>query len=233
MLTSFIDTARQSTRININMEDIGTVRLPVILDSIQNKVNQLFDTAQYRVELTGTSITFLEGSSFIIKGLKQSIFWAFLLIAFCMLYLFKSLRILICSLVPNLIPLVITAGIMGYFGIPLKPSSILIFSIAMGISSDQTIYFITRYRHELKNSGKSISTIVSETIRETGVSMIYIATILFFGFGIFAASTFGGTQALGILLSITLLVSMISNLTLLPAFLLSMEKRRMGKEVKA
>ena len=133
------------------------------------------------------------------------------------------------SLLPNLIPLVITAGIMGFFGIPLKPSTILIFSIAMGISSDQTIYFITRYRQELKNTKKGISTIVSDTIRETGVSMIYIATILFFGFGIFAFSTFGSTRAVGILISVTLLVSMICNLTLLPAFLLSIEKRELKK----
>ena len=114
---------------------------------------------------------------------------------------------------------------MGFFGIPLKPSTILIFSIAMGISSDQTIYFLTRYRQEIRNSNKSISQVVSDTIRETGISMIYIATVLFFGFGIFAASTFGGTVALGILLSITLLIAMITNLTLLPAFLLSLEKR--------
>jgi predicted RND superfamily exporter protein len=131
-------------------------------------------------------------------------------------------------LVPNLVPLIITAGIMGFFGIPLKPSTILIFSIAMGISSDQTIYFITRYRHELRNTGKSISVIVSDTIRETGVSMIFIATVLFFGFGVFVVSKFGGTQALGILLSITLLVAMISNLTLLPAFLLTFEKGQTG-----
>ena len=118
---------------------------------------------------------------------------------------------------------------MGFFGIPLKPSTILIFSIAMGISSDQTIYFITRYRQELKGTKKSISKIVSDTIRETGISMIYIAIVLFFGFGIFSFSTFGSVSALGILLSATLLVAMVSNLTLLPAFLLSMEKRESKK----
>lgn len=164
-----------------------------------------------------------------VKNLYESLAWAIFLIAGVMWVLFRGAKMIAVSLLPNLIPLVITAGIMGFFGIPLKPSSILIFSIAMGISSDQTIYFITRYRHELKYTKKSISEIVSDTIRETGISMIYIATILFFGFGIFAASTFGGTQAIGILISITLLVSMISNLTLLPAFLLSMEKRVLKK----
>ena len=137
------------------------------------------------------------------------------------------------SLLPNIIPLIIAAGIMGFYGIPLKPSTILIFSIAMGISSDQTIYFITRYRQELRETKKSISKIVSDTIRETGISMIYIAIVLFFGFGIFALSTFGSVSALGILLAVTLLVAMLSNLTLLPAFLLSVEKREGKKKAKA
>ncbi|MDQ6756565.1 MAG: MMPL family transporter, partial [Bacteroidota bacterium] len=138
MLTSFIDTAKRSTRISINMADVGTVQLPIILNGIQQKANQLFDTSKYNVQLTGSSITFLEGSRFIIDGLKQSILWAFLLIALCMLYLFKSVRILFCSLIPNVIPLIVTAGIMGWIGIRLKPSTVLIFSVALGIAIDVT-----------------------------------------------------------------------------------------------
>ena len=140
---------------------------------------------------------------------------------------------ILISLVPNIIPLIITAGIMGFFGIPLKPSTILIFSIALGIASDQTIYFLTRYRQELKLTNLSISQIVEDTLKETGLSMIYVALILFFGFGIFVASTFGGTVSLGILLSITLLLALISNLTLLPALLLSLESRITKRNNKA
>ena len=139
---------------------------------------------------------------------------------------------ILISLVPNIVPLIITAGIMGFAGIPLKPSTILIFSIAFGIASDQTIYFLTRYRQELRTTNRTISQIVSDTIKETGLSMIYVALILFFGFGIFTASTFGGTVALGLLLSITLLVALISNLTLLPALLLSLEKRKQKEKMK-
>ena len=139
---------------------------------------------------------------------------------------------ILISLIPNIVPLIITAGIMGFAGIPLKPSTILIFSIAFGIASDQTIYFLTRYRQELRSTTWTISQIVSDTIKETGLSMIYVALILFFGFGIFAASSFGGTVALGLLLSITLLVALISNLTLLPALLLSLEKRNQKEKIK-
>ncbi len=165
-----------------------------------------------------------------VKNLYESLALAILLIAGVMWILFRGIKMILISLLPNLIPLIITAGIMGFFGIPLKPSTILIFSIAMGISSDQTIYFITRYRQEMRGTNKRISRIVSDTIRETGISMIYIAIVLFFGFGIFAFSTFGSTRALGVLLSITLLMAMLSNLTLLPAFLLSLENKENREE---
>ena len=135
LVSSFMDSSKQQARISVSMKDVGSERLPLILDSIQARADQLFDTAKYKVLLTGTSVTFLEGSRFIINGLKESIFWAFLLIAACMLYLFRSLRILVCSLLPNVIPLVITAGVMGWVGVPLKPSTVLIFSVALGTVS--------------------------------------------------------------------------------------------------
>ena len=130
MMRSFMDSSKRNTRISVTMADVGTQRLPIILDSLQKRANQLFDSSAYSVVLTGTSITFLEGSRFIISGLKESILWAFLLIALCMLYLFRSFRILLCSLIPNVIPLIITAGIMGWIGLALKPSTVLIVSVA-------------------------------------------------------------------------------------------------------
>lgn len=226
MLISFIDTARESTRMSINMADVGTVRLPIILDSVQNKVNQLFDTAQYKVQLTGTSITFLEGSIFIIKGLKQSICWAFLLIAICMLYLFKSFKILVCSLIPNLIPLVITAGIMGWAGVALKPSTVLVFSVALGIAIDITIRFLVNYKQELPLHNNDVHATVSSTIQHTGLSIVYTSLVLIAGFIIFCLSNFGGTFALGWLTSVTLLVATLTNLTLLPVLLLLMAPKK-------
>lgn len=229
MLKSYLDSTRRFTRVTFEMIDIGSDKMNKVLADLQPGIDSIFNPKKYHVELTGSSIIFIKGANYMVKNLYESLAWAIFLIAGVMWILFRGVRMIAVSLLPNLIPLIITAGIMGFFGIPLKPSSILIFSIAMGISSDQTIYFITRYRQELKSTNKRISTIVSDTIRETGISMIYIAIILFFGFGIFAASTFGGTQVLGILLSVTLLVAMISNLTLLPAFLLSIEKREKKK----
>ena len=220
LMGSFVDSSEQYLRISMSMADIGTQKLPPLLDSIQHKANELFDTATYKVQLTGTSITFLEGSRFIVNGLKDSIFWAFILIAFCMLYLFKSARILLCSLIPNLIPLVITAGIMGWAGVPLKPSTVLVFSVALGIAVDITIRFLVNYKQELPAYDNNVLQTVSATIKNTGLSIVYTALVLIAGFVIFCGSSFGGTKALGWLTSATLLIATLTNLVLLPVLLL-------------
>ncbi len=225
MLASFMDSSRQTTRISVNMADVGTQQLPIILNGIEQRAHQLFDSSQYNVQLTGTSITFLEGSRFIINGLKESIFWAFLLISFCMLYLFKSVKILLCSLIPNLIPLVITAGVMGWAGIPLKPSTVLVFSVALGIAIDITIRFLVNYKQELPTYHYNINETVTATIKNTGLSIVYTSMVLIAGFIIFCFSSFGGTIALGWLTSITLLVATLTNLVLLPVLLLLIGKK--------
>ena len=226
LVSSFMDSAKQQARISVNMADVGSKRLPKILDSIQSKANELFsDTAKYNVMLTGTSVTFLEGSSFIIHGLKESIIWAFLLIALCMLYLFRSFRILICSLIPNIIPLLITAGVMGWVGVPLKPSTVLIFSVALGIAIDVTIRFLVNYKQELPLHDHDLKTTVIETIHSTGISIIYTSLVLIAGFIIFCFSGFGGTKALGWLTSLTLITATLTNLVLLPAILISTSKK--------
>jgi uncharacterized protein len=226
LVSSFMDTAKQQTRISVSMKDVGSARLPFILDSVQRKANELFpDTSKYKVLLTGSSVTFLEGTSYIISGLKESILWAFLLIALCMLYLFKSWRILLCSLLPNVIPLVITAGVMGWVGIALKPSTVLIFSVALGIAIDITIRFLVNFKQQLKKDSDPKLTVV-ETIHSTGLSIIYTSIVLIAGFVIFCFSGFGGTKALGWLTSLTLITATIANLVLLPALIIGFYNKK-------
>ena len=221
IIRSFMDSTRQQARISINMADVGTKRLENIISTVQNKSSQLFDSSKYRVEYTGSSVTFLEGSTFIINGLKESILWAFLLIALCMLYLFRSFKILICSLIPNVIPLIITAGVMGWAGVRIKPSTVLVFSIALGIAIDITIRFLVNYKQELEASSKPAKEIVIDTIHKTGISIIYTSLVLIAGFVIFCFSGFGGTQALGWLTSLTLVLATLTNLIFLPTLLLT------------
>jgi predicted RND superfamily exporter protein len=230
MLGSFMDSTRQRTRISVSMKDVGTLELPGILAQVESDAYRYFDSSKYTVELTGTSITFLEGSKFIINGLKESIFWAFLLIALCMWYLFRSWRVLVCSLIPNVIPLVITAGVMGWAGVPLKPSTVLVFSVALGIAIDITIRFLINYKQELVHYHGDVYATVRASINQTGLSIVYTSLVLVAGFVIFCFSSFGGTFALGWLTSLTLLVATLTNLILLPAIMLSLLRKKAGND---
>ncbi|HMO61059.1 MAG TPA: MMPL family transporter [Ferruginibacter sp.] len=234
LVSSFIDSSEQRLRISVSMADMGTEKLVPVLDSITANANRILNGSNdgvqadstYAITVTGTSSTFLEGSRFIVSGLKESIFWAFLLISLCMLYLFRSVKMLVCSLVPNLIPLVITAGVMGWAGVPLKPSTVLVFSVALGIAIDITIRFLVNYKQELPVYNNNVQDTVTSTIRQTGLSIIYTSLVLVAGFVIFCFSSFGGTFSLGWLTSVTLLVSTITNLVLLPVLLLLVKKKQ-------
>ncbi|MEO8086872.1 MAG: efflux RND transporter permease subunit [Bacteroidota bacterium] len=225
MFHSIIDSLKQTTRISIQVADIGSIKMKKLLGEIRPRVDSVFDPKEYNVSLSGNSIIFLKNNDYLQISLRESVILAIIFIGALMFLLFLSARMIVIALIPSLVPLIITAGIMGFAHIALKPSTILIFSIAFGIASDGTMYFLTKYRQELKRQAGSISKTVSVTIQETGVSMVYTAVILFFGFFIFTASNFGGTSALGVLISVTLLIAMFSNLIFLPALLLSLEKR--------
>jgi uncharacterized protein len=220
----FIDTSRTITRVTAQMADIGTTEMDILIKKLRPKVDAIFPPADFDVVLTGTSVVFLKGTNYLVKNLFISLILAIIVIASVMSLLFRSWRMVLVSLVPNLFPLVITAAIMGYAGIPIKPSTILVFSIAFGISVDDTIHFLAKYRQELRHHEWNIKLSVIKSVRETGVSMIYTSIVLFFGFGIFALSNFDGTVALGVLVSVTLFVAMLANLVLLPSLLLTLER---------
>jgi predicted RND superfamily exporter protein len=226
LLSSFMDSNKQEARLTVNIKDIGSAELPFVLDTIQKEANKLFDTSKYNVQLTGSSVTFLEGNRFIINGLTDSILWAFGLIALCMLYLFRSGRILLCSLLPNLIPLVITAGVMGWFDVYLKPSTVLVFSVTLGIAIDITIRFLVNFKQQLPQNNQETERTVIETIHSTGISIVYTSIVLIAGFIIFCFSNFGGTKSLGWLTSLTLITATIANLVFLPSLLLTFYKKK-------
>jgi len=186
----------------------------------------------FDVIYTGVSVVVSDGTRYLVNNLISSLIFAIICIGVLMALLFRSWRMVLISMIPNIIPLIVTGGIMGFFGIPLKPSTLIIFSIAFGISIDDTIHFLSKYRQELKNKHWDLKSCVLIAIRESGLGMFYTSIVLFCGFSVFAFSQFGGTQALGILISITLLVAMVNNLVLLPALLLSMDKLITTKSFK-
>ncbi|MFK5959462.1 MAG: MMPL family transporter [Lutibacter sp.] len=231
LMKNFVDSTGRYARITTFMKDIGTDKMALIEERLQQKIDKEFPKEKYNVTMTGKALVFLKGTNFLINNLIVSLSLAIFLIAIFMAFLFRSFRMILISLIPNIFPLLITAGLMGYLGVPIKPSTILVFSIAFGISVDDTIHFLAKYRQELKENNWRIKQSVYNALRETGVSMFYTSIVLFFGFLVFTVSSFGGTIALGGLVSITLLFAMISNLLLLPSLLLSLEKNIANKEV--
>ena len=224
MLKSYVDSTGQYARITTFMRDIGTDKMEKIEERLQDKINHIFPKERYEVSLTGKAYVFEKGTHYLIGNLVQSLLFAIVLIALLMAYMFRSFKMILISLLPNILPLVITAGLMGFLGIPIKPSTILVFSIAFGISVDDTIHFLAKYRQELKGNDWKIKRSVYNTLKEAGISMFYTSVVLFFGFSVFTLSSFGGTVALGGLVATTLLFAMLSNLIVLPALLLSLEK---------
>jgi hypothetical protein len=230
-LATFMDSAQQVTRVSYQVADIGSKKMKALMAELRPKIDSIFDPKEYKVGTTGHSLVFLKNNDYLLSNLLESLLIEILLIAGVGIALFRSVRIIVLSKLPCLIPLVITAGIMGFLDIRFKPSTILIFSIAFGISSDGTIYFLTKYRQELKKYKKGAAAAISAAIKDTGLSMVYTSIILFCGFAIFSASSFGGTAALGVLVSLTLLMSMFTNLILLPAILLSINNKATKKEI--
>lgn len=224
LLHSFVDSSRQVTRISLRIKDVGTKRMEELYESFNADIDSVFTSDKYEVTVTGSSITSFKGTQYLLKNLFTSLGLAILLISLFMAIMFSSWRMVLMSLTPNVIPLIFTAAIMGFTGIPIKASTILVFSIAFGISVDNTIHFLAKYRQELKITGWDIRKSVVMALKETGVSMLYTSVVLFFGFGIFTLSGFGGTVALGVLVSLTLLVAVTSNLILLPSLLTGLEK---------
>ena len=224
LLDNFIDSNYQITRISIQMANVGITKIDSIQKSLKPTIDSIFSPSKYHVTITGTSVVFLKGSQFLIRNLWESIALAVVVIAMLLAFLFSSWRMILISLIPNLIPQLMTAALMGFTGIPIKPSTILIFSIALGISVDNSIQFLSRYRLQLKQTGHHIPSSVISALKETGYSMIYSSTVLFFGFGIFVFSSFGGTQALGFLISFTLLIAGLLNMLVLPSLLLTLDK---------
>jgi len=231
LLKSFVDSTGQNARITTFMKDVTTERMEEIEGRLQENITKLFPDERYNVYMTGSALLFLKGTKYLVKNLVLSLALAIGLIALFMAYLFRSFRMIIISLIPNLLPLVVTAGVMGFAGVPIKPSTILVFSIAFGISVDDTIHFLAKYRQELIANKWKIKVSVYAALKETGVSMFYTSIVLFFGFSVFVISNFGGTVALGALVSATLLFAMLANLVLLPSLLLSLEKSIANKEV--
>jgi predicted RND superfamily exporter protein len=224
LVKSFVDTTGRYVRFTCKVADLGTIKTRELVENnIKPKAKEIFGEDR-EVKITGTTLLFLRGNEYLIDDLTESLIYALVLIALMMVMIFSNPKMILISLIPNIIPMVITAGVMGLFNIPLKPSTALIFGISFGISIDSTIHYLSKYKQELAHHNGNVMVAVTRSIQEAGVSMIYTSVVLFCGFIIFIFSSFGGTVALGMLTSLTLFFAMFTNLTLLPALLLTFRK---------
>jgi predicted RND superfamily exporter protein len=230
LMKSYVDSTGQYARITTFMKDIGTEDMARVEKQLQAKIDVIFPADRYKVTLTGKALVFQKGTSYLVDNLIESLIFAIFMIAGLMAYLFRSVKMVLASVITNILPLCITSGLMGYFGIPLKPSTILVFSIAFGISVDNAIQFMAKYRHDLIQNNGRVKKSVFSALRETGISTFYTSVVLIFGFAIFTLSSFVGTIALGGLISCTLLFAMFANLLVLPALVLTFEKKKAKKE---
>ncbi len=232
LMKSYVDSTGQYARITTFMKDIGTEEMAKIEAKLRQKIDKVFPKDRYKVTLTGKALVFQKGTAYLIDNLIESLIFAIFVIALLMAYMFRSAKMIMVSIITNILPLCITSGLMGYFGIPLKPSTILVFSIAFGISVDNAIQFMAKYRYDLNENGGKIKKAVFSSLRETGISTFYTSIVLIFGFAIFTVSSFGGTVALGGLISVTLLFAMFANLLVLPALVLTFEKKNIKTETE-
>jgi len=230
LMKSYVDSTGQYARITTFMKDIGTQEMAHVEATLHKKIDKIFPKDRYEVTLTGKALVFQKGTSYLVDNLIESLIFAIFMIAGLMAYMFRSVKMILVSVITNILPLCITSGLMGYLGIPLKPSTILVFSIAFGISVDNAIQFMAKYRHDLIRNKGYVKKSVLSALRDTGISTFYTSVVLIFGFAVFTLSSFGGTIALGGLISCTLLFAMFANLLVLPALVLTFEKKRLKKE---
>lgn len=231
LLSSFTDSTMSKMRISLKVADIGSNKMDAMVENvIKPRVEEIFGDSKLDVQITGTTPIFIKGNRYLVENLRMSLIIAFIVIAIVMGILFANVRMILISLIPNMIPLILTAGAMGFLGVPLKPSTAIIFSIAFGISVDDTIHFLAKYRQELFANNFFVPIAVTKSLKETGTSMIYTSIVLFAGFIVFVASGFGGTIALGSLTSVTLLVAMLTNLVVLPSLLMTFDDGKREKD---
>lgn len=223
-LKSYVTADGSVARITTFIKDENGEKMEDIEAQLSNKINKIFPSPRYEVIMTGKASVFQKGTKYLLDNLLSSLLFAFLITAGLVAIMFRSFKMVLVSIIPNLLPLLMTAGLMGFLGIPLKPSTILVFGIAFGMSVDDTLRFLAQYRLELSRNEWKIKKSVFATFDDAGISMFYTSIVLFFGFSVFMLSSFGGTIALGGLVALTLFFGMLSNLVLLPSLVLTLNK---------
>lgn len=216
ILERFADFNYQQARISTQTHDVGSYRINQIRSELEDFLSVTFPDEI--VTMTGTTILVADLTDNIVFSLASSIGLAFLFISLIMAWLFRNFRLVLISLIPNLMPIIFVAGVMGYWGIDIKPSTAVIFTIAFGIAVDDSIHFLARFRIETRR-GKELVEAIRYTTEKTGRAIVLTSAILIMGFGTLGFSDFESTMLMGRLVCLTIFVALIADLFFLPALI--------------
>lgn len=208
------DFSYQKVRVAAQIKDAGSYRVTQIRDSLSTYLDNKFPDAE--VTITGSTILSADLNGKIVSSLFKSILLAFALISAIMAFLFKNIRMVFISLVPNILPLIMVAGIMGFTGIDIKSSTAVIFTIAFGIAVDDSIHYMARLRVEMKR-GRTLDEALNIATRKTGKAIVVTSLILLAGFGTLLTSVFSSTVNMGLLVCLTVFGALLADLLLLPS----------------
>ena len=208
------DFSYQKIRVAAQIKDAGSYRVTQIRDSLSTYLQTKFPDSE--ITMTGSTILSADLNGKIVSSLFKSIGLAFVLISAIMAFLFKNVRMVFISLIPNVLPLIMVAGIMGFTGIDIKSSTAVIFTIAFGIAVDDSIHYMARLRVEMKR-GLTLDEALNIATRKTGKAIIVTSLILLAGFGTLLTSVFSSTVYMGLLVCLTVFGALLADLVLLPS----------------
>lgn len=232
ILKAFVTEDGKKVRFSGRIADSGNVAVTALNHKLDSFMVANIDPLLLRHKITGTSQLIDLNNSYLSKSMIWGLLIAFGVIAIIMGFLFRSLRIVIISLIPNILPLLMIGGIMGFVGIPLKVSTSIIFTIAFGIAVDDTIHFMSKLKLELAK-GKSMFYAIKRTYLSTGKAIVVTSIILCGGFVTLIFSGFLGTFYIGVLISLTLLFAVLADLTILPVLLIFFYGNKRAKKLKS
>ena len=213
-----INKSNDKTRISSKIADIGADSIKQLGQELDQWIANNIDSSIIEVKRTGTGLIIDKNSVYVTESLIYGLGLALIIISLLMAFLLKRWKMFILAMIPNLIPVLFGAALLGFFNIELEAGVSIIFAVIFGIAVDDTIHFLSKYKLCRVNN-KSIEESIEITFKETGKAILFTTIILFFGFLIMLFSSNPPTQTVGWLISVTLFAALLCDVLLLPVLM--------------
>jgi len=216
------------TRISARINDLGADSIQAYGRTLDTWIDNNIDEDIVEVRRTGTGLILDKNSDYVRDNLIKGLGLALIVVSFFMMLLFRNWKMLFISLVPNMIPLIFAAAILGWADIELEAGITMVFAIVFGIAVDDTIHFLSKYKLS-REKGLDVEASLERTFVETGKAIIFTSIILFFGFLIMLFSIHPPSNSLGLIISVTLGSAVFADLLVLPLLLRLMDGGKMNR----